>query len=74
MNTWTHTTVLLNEAIEALITDPEGSYVDATFGRGGHSRAALARLGAHGRLLAFDKDPEALAEAARLQDRLSGMI
>ena len=68
MNTWTHTTVLLNEAIEALITDPEGSYVDATFGRGGHSRAALARLGAHGRLLAFDKDPEALAEAARLQD------
>lgn len=59
---------MLNEAIDALITDPGGSYVDATFGRGGHSRAALAKLGANGRLLAFDKDPEALAEAARLQD------
>ncbi len=68
MNTWTHTTVLLQEAIDALITDPAGSYVDATFGRGGHSRAALNKLNADGRLLAFDKDPEALAEAARLQD------
>jgi 16S rRNA (cytosine1402-N4)-methyltransferase len=68
VNTWTHTTVLLQEAIDALITDPGGTYVDATFGRGGHSRTALARLSAGGRLLAFDKDPEALAEAARLQD------
>ena len=68
MNTWTHTTVLLGEAVDALVTDPDGSYVDATFGRGGHSRALLARLGPSGRLLAFDKDPEALAEAARIQD------
>ena len=68
MNTWTHTTVLLSEAIDALVTNPDGSYVDATFGRGGHSRALLARMGASGRLLAFDKDPEALAEAARIQD------
>ena len=68
MNTWTHTTVLLSEAVDALVTNPDGSYVDATFGRGGHSRALLARLGPSGRLLAFDKDPEALAEAARIQD------
>lgn len=68
MNTWTHTTVLLSEAIDALVTNPDGSYVDATFGRGGHSRALLARLGPSGRLLAFDKDPEALEEAERVQD------
>ena len=68
MNTWTHTTVLLGEAVDALVTDPDGSYVDATFGRGGHSRALLARLGPSGRLLAFDKDPEALEEAERVQD------
>ena len=68
MNTWTHTTVLLSEAVDALVTDPDGSYVDATFGRGGHSRALLARLGPSGRLLAFDKDPEALEEAERVQD------
>ena len=68
MNTWTHTTVLLNEAIDALITRADGLYVDATFGRGGHSRALLAQLGAAGRLLAFDKDPEALAEAAQIRD------
>ena len=68
MNTWSHTTVLLNEAVEALVTDPEGRYVDATFGRGGHARRLLERLGPRGRLLAYDKDPEALAEAARIQD------
>ena len=68
MNTWTHTTVLLNEAVDALITDPSGSYVDATFGRGGHTRALLGKLASTGRLLAYDKDPEALAEAGRIQD------
>ncbi len=68
MNTWTHTTVLLNEAIDALVTRPDGQYVDATFGRGGHSRALLAQLGATGRVLAFDKDPEALAEAEQIRD------
>lgn len=68
MDTWTHTTVLLNEAVDALVTDSHGQYVDATFGRGGHARLVLQRLAADGRLLAFDKDPEALAEAARIAD------
>lgn len=63
-----HTTVLLAEAVEALVTRPEGIYVDGTFGRGGHSRAVLGRLGAAGRLVAFDKDPEAIAEAGRFAD------
>jgi 16S rRNA (cytosine1402-N4)-methyltransferase len=69
---WQHTTVLLNEAIEALLTRPDATYVDATFGRGGHSRLLLSKLAPQGRLIAFDKDPEAVAEAQRLQDaRLS---
>lgn len=58
-----HTTVLLNEAVEALVTDPCGFYVDGTFGRGGHSAAILARLAPGGRLLAIDKDPQAIATA-----------
>ncbi len=65
---WQHTTVLLNEAVEAVLTKPDGTYVDATFGRGGHSRLLLSRLGPQGRLIAFDKDPEAVAEATRIQD------
>ena len=65
---WSHTTVLLNEAVEALVTQPGGTYVDGTFGRGGHSRAVLAKLAPEGRLVAFDKDPAALAEAARIDD------
>ncbi|RVU44266.1 16S rRNA (cytosine(1402)-N(4))-methyltransferase RsmH [Rubrivivax rivuli] len=71
MNTapaWRHTTVLLNEAVEALVTQPDGLYVDGTFGRGGHSRAVLALLGPAGRLLAFDKDPEAIAAAQAITD------
>lgn len=63
-----HTTVLLDEAVDALVTDPEATYVDATFGRGGHARRILARLSAKGRLIAFDKDPEAVAYAARIDD------
>ena len=62
---WTHTTVLLNEAVDALLTSPDGIYVDGTFGRGGHARAMLARLSPQGRLVAFDKDPTAVAAAAR---------
>ena len=58
-----HTTVLLEEAVAALVTDPDGLYVDGTYGRGGHARAVLARLGPAGRLVAFDKDPEAVAAA-----------
>ena len=68
MQAWTHTTVLLAEAVDALVTRPAGCYVDATFGRGGHSRAILERLGPAGRLIAFDKDPEAMDEAARMGD------
>ena len=60
---WPHTTVLLHEAIDALVTSPQGIYVDGTFGRGGHSRLLLQRLAAGGRLLAFDRDPEAVAAA-----------
>ena len=67
-----HTTVLLDEAVDALLAaaddSPQGTWIDATFGRGGHSRRILLRLGPQGRLLAFDKDPEAITEAARIQD------
>ena len=67
-----HTTVLLDEAVDALLgRDParaDGAWIDATFGRGGHSRLILQRMGAQARLLAFDKDPEAIAEAARIAD------
>ena len=74
---WSHTTVLLNEAVDALFTNPDAiddssaasqTYVDATFGRGGHSRLILSRLQAQGRLIAFDKDPEALVEASSIHD------
>ncbi|MEW6465709.1 MAG: 16S rRNA (cytosine(1402)-N(4))-methyltransferase RsmH [Pseudomonadota bacterium] len=68
MSEHVHTTVLLNEAVDALVTDPEATYVDATFGRGGHARRILSRLSAQGRLIAFDKDPEAVAHAARIDD------
>ncbi|WP_097460960.1 16S rRNA (cytosine(1402)-N(4))-methyltransferase RsmH [Mangrovitalea sediminis] len=61
-----HRTVLLQEAAEALVTDVQGHYVDGTFGRGGHSREILSRLGASGRLLGVDKDPAAIAEGVRL--------
>lgn len=58
-----HQSVLLAETIEALAIKPDGTYIDATFGRGGHSEAILKCLGARGRLLAIDKDPEAIAFA-----------
>ncbi len=58
-----HRPVLFNEALESLNIRPDGRYVDGTFGRGGHSRAVLQRLGDEGRLLAIDKDPEAVASA-----------
>jgi 16S rRNA (cytosine1402-N4)-methyltransferase len=61
-----HRTVLLDEAVDALAIEGErtdGIYVDGTFGRGGHSRKILERLSANGRLLAFDKDPQAIATA-----------
>ena len=66
-----HTTVLLDEAVHALLGDgdaPAGTFVDGTFGRGGHSRLILQRLGPQGRLVAFDKDTEAIQAAARITD------
>ena len=63
-----HQTVLLEEAIEALVWRRDGSYVDGTFGRGGHSRKLLDTLDADGRLIAFDKDPQAIAAAAQITD------
>lgn len=63
-----HVPVLLEACIEALEIRPDGHYVDATFGRGGHSRAILARLGPNGRLLALDRDPEAIAAAGAIED------
>src|SRR3989338_7105920 len=56
-----HTTVLLNEAVEALAIKPDGIYVDGTFGRGGHSARILEQLGSKGKLIALDKDPAAVA-------------
>ncbi|WP_396441868.1 16S rRNA (cytosine(1402)-N(4))-methyltransferase RsmH [Limnohabitans sp.] len=70
-NVLTHTTVLLSEAVEELLqasAGADGAYVDATFGRGGHSRLILSRLSARGQLLAFDKDLEAIAEAGHIDD------
>ncbi|TBU97320.1 16S rRNA (cytosine(1402)-N(4))-methyltransferase RsmH [Stutzerimonas kirkiae] len=61
-----HITVLLDEAIEALAVRADGRYVDGTFGRGGHSRLLLRRLGPQGRLLGFDKDPQAIATGQAL--------
>lgn len=58
-----HETVLLDEAVAELITDPNSLYVDGTFGRGGHSSLILSRLESQGRLIAIDKDPEACAVA-----------
>jgi 16S rRNA (cytosine1402-N4)-methyltransferase len=63
-----HQPVLLAEAIAALRIRPDGTYLDATFGRGGHSTAILARLGPQGRLIALDRDPEAVAAAASIRD------
>lgn len=65
---FSHQTVLLHEAVEALISDPQGHYVDGTFGRGGHSRLILQSLGEQGHLTAFDRDPEAVAAASQWQD------
>jgi 16S rRNA (cytosine1402-N4)-methyltransferase len=78
VTSWKHTTVLLDEAVEALFDNPDAgagdtaaaaqTYVDATFGRGGHSRLILSKLAPQGALIAFDKDLDALAEAATISD------
>jgi len=63
-----HVPVLAQEAVAALAIRPDGVYVDATFGRGGHSRLILAQLGPAGRLIALDRDPDAIRAGAALQD------
>ena len=64
--TFGHQTVLLEEAVSALMTTASGTYVDGTFGRGGHSAQVLAALAPEGRLIAFDKDPQAAGSASDL--------
>ena len=68
MSVDTHVSVLLAEAVAGLAIQPAGIYVDATFGRGGHSRAILAALGPSGRLIALDRDPAAIAAGAAIAD------
>jgi 16S rRNA (cytosine1402-N4)-methyltransferase len=68
MNALQHTTVMLEEAIAALQIEPDGIYLDATFGMGGHSRGILERLSPRGRLIVLDRDPLAIAAAERLGD------
>ena len=63
MGDFNHQPVLLDEALESLNIRPSGIYIDATFGRGGHSQAILQRLDEAGRLIVFDQDPEAVAFA-----------
>lgn len=64
-----HEPVLLKEVMEGLVIKPDGTYIDATFGRGGHSRAILERLSSKGKLLVFDKDPEAISAAQGIGDK-----
>ncbi len=64
-----HQSVLLEQALNALVKDKDGFYIDATFGRGGHSRQLLEGLSAQGRLLVIDKDPEAIAIANELAEK-----
>ena len=64
-----HIPVLLHEAVDALAIKPDGVYVDATFGRGGHSRLILLRLGEQGRLVALDRDPVAVVAGEAITDR-----
>ena len=65
---WTHDTVLLTEAVDALAIKADGAYIDATFGRGGHSALILKTLGPNGHLLGVDRDPEAIAHARTWRD------
>ncbi|MEZ9238822.1 16S rRNA (cytosine(1402)-N(4))-methyltransferase RsmH [Vibrio splendidus] len=63
-----HISVLLNESIDGLAIKPDGTYIDGTFGRGGHSRTILSKLGENGRLFSIDRDPQAIAEAQKIDN------
>jgi 16S rRNA (cytosine1402-N4)-methyltransferase len=65
---FSHATVLATEAVEAVVTNADGHYLDCTFGRGGHTRGMLAKLSAAGRVTGFDRDPQAVAAAASFDD------
>ncbi|NLS12304.1 16S rRNA (cytosine(1402)-N(4))-methyltransferase RsmH [Vibrio sp. SM6] len=67
-DTFQHVSVLLHESIDGLAIKPDGIYIDGTFGRGGHSRTILAQLGDNGRLYSIDRDPQAIAEAQKIDD------
>ena len=67
-----HTPVLLKESIDALIIDPNGVYIDVTFGGGGHSKEILKRLTEKGKLISFDQDPDAIKN--KINDRRLSMI
>jgi 16S rRNA (cytosine1402-N4)-methyltransferase len=71
-----HVPVLAQESVEALAVArrPDGVFVDATFGRGGHSRLILDRLGPNGRLIAIDRDPQAVAAGAALRDPRASVV
>ena len=63
-----HLSVMAEVAPPLVVTDPNGTYVDATFGRGGHTRKILSLLSDQGRLFAFDRDPEAVVAASEIDD------
>lgn len=63
-----HVSVLLHESVDGLAIKPDGIYIDGTFGRGGHSRLILSKLGDNGRLYGIDRDPQAIAEAQKIDD------
>ena len=71
MDSGLHTTVLLHEAVDALVTNPDGLYVDGTFGRGGHTRELLSRLGPGARVIGIDRDPAAVAAATTGPDAIA---
>jgi 16S rRNA (cytosine1402-N4)-methyltransferase len=69
-----HTSVMLHECIDGLHINPSGTYVDVTFGGGGHSKAILAKLGPEGRLFSFDQDPDAWEQAEKIDDERLTLI
>jgi len=69
-----HTSVMLHECIDGLRIDPAGTYVDVTFGGGGHSKAILDKLGPEGRLFSFDQDPDAWEQAEKIDDERLTLI